>query len=123
LSIPLNDQGDPFDAKKRLSDKTNCDAVVKNLAVFSINDEADSNAVPAGRCISDFTASSGTQLCSCKFLVPHFSAFAVVDTSPSNDNDVGKCGPYGYGCGVSSSSAIALNVTVFVLSALILLFV
>ena len=114
MSIPLNDQGDPFDAKKRLSDKTNCDAVVKSLAVFSINDEADSNAVPAGRCISDFTASSGTQLCSCKFLVPHFSAFAVVDTSPSNAETSSS---------TSFSSRIALNVTVFVLSALILLFV
>ena len=122
MSIPLNDQGDPFDAKKRLSDKTNCDAVVKNLAVFSINDEADSNSVPAGSCIGDLTASSGTQLCSCKFLVPHFSAFAVVDTSPSNDNEVGKCGPYDYGC-VSSSSRIALNVAVFILSAVVLLFV
>ena len=114
MSIPLNDQGDPFDAKKRLSDKTNCDAVVKNLAVFSINDEADSNSVPAGRCIGELTASSGTQLCSCKFLVPHFSAFAVVDTSPSNDATPTS---------TSFSSRIALNVAVFVLSAVVLLFV
>ena len=115
MSIPLNDQGDPFDAKKRLSDKTNCDAVVKNLAVFSIDDEADSNSVPAGRCIGELTASSGTQLCSCKFLVPHFSAFAVVDTSPSNDATPT--------ISASFSSRIALNVAVFILSAVVLLFV
>jgi hypothetical protein len=52
--------------------------------VYSIDSEADTSADAAAGCIGELITSGGVQLCSCRFLVPHFSAFAVVDTSPSN---------------------------------------
>jgi len=83
LSIPLNDQGDPNDPARRLSDQTNCDRTVANLAVYAIDNEDDNTAEVSARCTGELIEDSGVSLCSCKFLVPHFSAFGVVDTSSS----------------------------------------
>ena len=117
MSIPLNDQGDPTDGSRSLSNQTNCDAAVQNLAVYSIDHEADDSADAAGGCIGELitsgTGSGAIQLCSCKFLVPHFSAFAVVDTSPSNSVSPSNT--------QSSSSDIALSVALFSAAALMTL--
>ena len=123
LSIPLNDQGDPTDGSRSLSNQTNCDAAVQNLAVYSIDHEADDSADAAGGCIGELipsgTGSGAIQLCSCKFLVPHFSAFAVVDTAPSNGNVATLCAPYGFGCEVSFSSSIGISVATFFFAAVV----
>ena len=84
MSIPISDQGDPSDPARSLSNVTNCNAAVRNLAVYSIDNEDDNEADAAGGCMPELVDVSGTQLCSCKFLLPHFSAFAVVDTSDSS---------------------------------------
>jgi hypothetical protein len=84
LSLPLSDQGDPNDPTQRLSNQTNCNRIVANLAVYAIDNEDDDTAEVAARCTGELIEDSGVFLCSCKFLVPHFSAFGVVDTSSSS---------------------------------------
>lgn len=120
LSIPLSDQGDPNDPTLRLSDQANCDRTVANLAVYAIDNEDDDSAEAAANCIGELIQDtvSGATLCSCKFLVPHFSAFAVVDTSPSDD---GPAPDGGASADVSSASGAALSAVVLAASALLLL--
>jgi hypothetical protein len=88
LSIPISDQGNPLNQTQSLSQKANCDAAVQNLAVYSINSENDVASEAAATCIGEIIYDSSTPLCSCKFLIPHFSAFAVVDTSPSQSSPI-----------------------------------
>ncbi len=129
LSIPLSDQGDPNDPTLRLSDQANCDRTVANLAVYAIDNEDDVSAEAAANCIGELIQDtvSGATLCSCKFLVPHFSAFAVVDTSPSDDGPAPDGGapdggaPNGGASDVSSASGAALSAVVLAASALLLL--
>lgn len=110
LSIPISDQGDPSDAARSLSNVTNCNAAVRNLAVYSIDSEDDNEADAAGACMPDLVDVSGTLLCSCKFLIPHFSAFAVVDTSGSTVSpppSTQSCAP-GIALSVAALFAVAL---------------
>lgn len=114
MSIPLSDQGDPNDPTQSLSIQANCDRAVANLAVYAIDNENDDTAEAAASCVGELIqdTDSGATLCSCKFLVPHFSAFAVVDTSPSNDGPAPD---------ISSAPAAALSAAVLAASALLLL--
>ncbi len=108
LSVPISDQGDPSDPARSLGIKANCDAAVQNLAVFSIDNEDDNDVSAAGRCVGDLNDG----LCSCKFTVPHFSAFAVVDTSPA-----AVAPPSAQ----SSAASVALGLAAAVASAFVLL--
>ena len=114
LSIPLSDQGDPNDPALTLSSQANCDRTVANLAVYAIDNEDDDSAEAAAGCVGELVQDADSQaaLCSCKFLVPHFSAFAVVDTSPSNDGPAPD---------ISSAPAAALSAAVLGVGTLLLL--
>jgi len=105
MSIVLSDQGSLLPSGlPSLSVLANCQAAVATLAVYSIESELDAAAVPSAPCIAEVT--TDTQLCRCKFLVPHFSAFAVVDTNPSSGSS-GSSGP----AAAASASTVAASIT------------
>lgn len=105
MSIVLSDQGSLLPSGlPSLSVLANCQAAVTNLSVYSIHNELDPTAVQSAPCIAEVTPD--TQLCRCKFLVPHFSAFAVVDTNPSSGSS-GSSGP----AAVASASTVAASIT------------
>ena len=84
MSIVLSDQGALLPSGlPSLSVLANCQAAVANMAVYSLDSEDDTTAVASAICIAEITSD---QQCSCRFLVPHFSAFAVVDTTPSSND-------------------------------------
>jgi len=89
MSIMLTDQGPLKDGAPSLSNEARCKLIATRMSVYSFQNENDGpqqNATSAARCIEGVllpAAVGAFPRCACKFLVPHFSSFGVVDDSPT----------------------------------------
>jgi len=81
ISIILSDQGPVVNGVPELSNSSKCDSTAKLLSVYTFqSDSLQKNASFAAKCSRGvLLMSASSPLCACKFFVPHFSSFGVVD--------------------------------------------